>query len=126
MLRIDGGITDNRLKTGSKRQNLPILNTYDPQVGYNPDQIDTYFGRLNKYLDTSPKTPIRMRCTYHNGKIASPDKENGNNIGKCTLSNLTDKGNGGIWPNHVPIMTIFAQILTKYQKPGRTKSRHVV
>ena len=94
VIRINGRIMEIRLKTGLKNQTLSILNTYAPHMGYQNEQINAYWATLNQYIDAIPNTYIRIWCTDNNGQISKPSNSN-NNIGPWTLTNKTDKGNGG-------------------------------
>merc|ERR1712112_697112 len=89
-----GGIMEIRLNTGLKNQTLSILNTYAPHMGYHTDQINAYWTTLNQYIDTIPKTYIRMLRADNNGQLSNNVNNSENNIGPWALSNKTDKGNG--------------------------------
>ena len=56
------------LRDGLKNKNLSILNTYDPHMGYRPEQIETYWLAIVRYIDSIPKTYMRTRRTYYNEK----------------------------------------------------------
>ena len=94
IIRVSGRIMEIRLKTGLGNKILSILNTYAPHMGYQTEQINTYWTTLNQYIDSIPNTHIRMWCTDNNGQITKPTNTNTNNIGPWTLTNKTDKGNG--------------------------------
>ena len=85
-----------RLKTGLKNQTLSILNSYAPHMGYQIEQINSYWYTLNQYIDAIPKTYIPMWCTDNNGQISKPSNTTSNNIGIWTLAkkkptNVTEK-----------------------------------
>ena len=64
-------------------------------MGYQTEQINSYWATLNQYMDTIPKNYIRMWCADNNGQISKPLNTSSNYIGNWTLTNKTEKGNGG-------------------------------
>ena len=74
----------DKIKTGLKNQTLSILNTYAPNMGYHIDQINAYWTTLNQYINTIPRTHIRMWCADNNGQISNINNSNDNNIGPWT------------------------------------------
>ena len=81
--------------TGKAKQNLSILNSYDPHMGYAIEQIDEYWETLSQHIQSIPNTNIKMRCAGNNGQISQDTRGNTKFIGKWTISNNAEKGNGG-------------------------------
>ena len=83
-----------RLSTGRENKNLSILNTYSANMVYQTEQVVTQWDTLNQYLNTIPKTYIRIWRTGNNGQTAPSKQDTNNNFGQWILTNKSEKSNG--------------------------------
>ena len=82
-------------KNWIKNQSRSILNTYAPHMGYQHEQIETYWVALNRHIGAIPKSFIRMWRADNNEQVAQISNNNNvNNIGKWAMANKADKGDG--------------------------------
>ena len=65
--RLNGIIMEIRLKTGKNIPDISSLNTYDPHMGYNFDEINSYCADVDNYITTIPHNLVKIWCTGNNG-----------------------------------------------------------
>ena len=73
--------------------NMNIINTYAPDMSYDEETHNKHWAGARGITNSIPKNNVICWCTDNNGQIAQDD-ENNEHVGKWTLRNKTEKGNG--------------------------------
>ena len=81
--KINGRLTELRLKTGKSIEDISILNPYAPHIGYPITHINNYWGTANAYISLIPNKLVRIRRTDNNGQLGG-NETNQSNIGPWT------------------------------------------
>ena len=79
--------------TRNRTHTLSIANTDAPHMNYDIECINDYCNQLDAYLSTVPYSLTKMWRADNDGEL-SADPIAKKYIGKWTLTNKTDKGNG--------------------------------
>ena len=72
--RINGRIMELRLQTGKLTKNLSIINTYEPDINYEFNEISDRWDKLNNYMQNQPKKLIKCWRTDNNGQPKQTNK----------------------------------------------------
>ena len=72
---------------------ISIINTYSPNNNGANENILNYWDNVTKYMETIPNNYIKIWRADNNGQI-SQNKHNNKVVGKWTMSNRIQKGNG--------------------------------
>ena len=103
-------------------ENTPIaniINTYTPDMSYS-DETPQNWDETREIMWKIPKNNVICRRADNNGQLAQDD-ENNEKVGKWTIGNKTEEGNGkqleGVRKEHNLIRS------NTYSKPRREKRR---
>ena len=72
---------------------MNIINTYTPDMSYDEETHNNHRGETREIMKSIPKNNVMCWCTDNNGQITQDD-ENNEHIGKWTMGNKTEEGNG--------------------------------
>ena len=82
-----------RLKTGHQLNDISIICSYAPYMGYGEIERNKYRNGLNNHMDPIPNNYIKIWMTDNNGQI-SQEENTKDIIGKWNIGNKTEVGNG--------------------------------
>ena len=72
---------------------MNIINTYAPDMSYDEETHNKHWAETREIMNFIPKNNVIWWRTDNNGQIAQDD-ENNEQVGRWTMGNKTEEGNG--------------------------------